>query len=368
MKSMTLPWMAAAAIGLVFAAGTATAARPSSGPPPIVPEVLGTSSNCTRSFGTGISSPMDGAALMVAGQGVGCTERQPRALLWSAATGMVDLGTIGEAGGGGAMAVSGDGTAVGYLGGAAAIAFVRPPGGPMEALPMLPDMIYAGASDVSQNGEFIVGSNSNDSEGHAVRWDRAGGTWAPTVIPSGSAAAVSNLGQVAGNVPVAGTFEERARIWTSSSTQELSQDDTRANGIDSEGTVVVGYRLADVTCRRPPCGKYPIPMVWTLQSGVWSEQELIALDGVDSEATAVARVNGETVIVGYGYTKRDAVMRAVYWKADAAGQYGAPIRLGGLDGNKASWARATGINTSGRIVGTSGNRRRGSFAVLWLLP
>jgi hypothetical protein len=39
-----------------------------------------------------------------------------------------------------------------------------------------------------------------------------------------------------------------------------------------------------------------------------------------------------------------------------------------LDGNKASWARATGINTSGRIVGTSGKRGRSSFAVLWLLP
>lgn len=115
-------------------------------------------------------------------------------------------------------------------------------------------------------------------------------------------------------------------------------------------------------------------MVWTLTNGSWVAQELAALDGVDSEASAVAEVNGETVIVGHGYTKKDAVMRAVYWKADAEGTYGAPTRLGGLDGNAKAFARAMDVNSNGLVVGYSGvlsqSPRRPStiVAVTWQLP
>jgi uncharacterized membrane protein len=114
-------------------------------------------------------------------------------------------------------------------------------------------------------------------------------------------------------------------------------------------------------------------MVWTLINDAWVGQELVALDGVDSEASAVAEVNGETVIVGYGYTKKDAVMRAVYWKADAQGSYGPPTRLGGLDGERRAFARATDINPSGQVVGYSGSRVNSPktgviVAVMWQLP
>ena len=152
---------------------------------------------------------------------------------------------------------------------------------------------------------------------------------------------------------------------------DLPGIDTRANGIDASGTVVVGYRLEDaVTCRRPPCGKYEIPMVWTLVNGTWVSQELIALDGVDSEAEAVARVDGQLVVVGYGYTKRDAVMRAVFWKADALGVFGMPARLAALGGGKGVWARAVDVNEHGQVSGSSGYVRQGSAAraVLWQLP
>jgi uncharacterized membrane protein len=100
---------------------------------------------------------------------------------------------------------------------------------------------------------------------------------------------------------------------------------------------------------------------------------LIALDGVDSEATAVAAVNGRTVIVGYGYTKKDAIMRAVFWQADELGNYGPPTRLAGVDGSSRSFGRATDINPAGQIVGYSGirtnNPRNGVVvAVMWTLP
>jgi uncharacterized membrane protein len=363
---------------LACLASSAHAAPPGSGTPQILPVVLGTSSNCAWSFGTGINGGTGQAPLQVTAQGGVCTEGQPRPVLWTESTGMLDIGVIGGAGGGSAEAVSDDGTAVGWLGGGVGLAFVRPLGGPMEELPKLAGMTYASANDISPNGQFVVGSSSREENGttigYAVRWDRSSGTWQPTQIPSGGAVAVSDSGAVVGSVAVAGsTTERRVRVWTDTGSVELPGIDTRANGISNDGSVVVGYRLEDVQCRRPPCGKYPVPMVWTLQGGTWVGQELIALDGVDSEASAVAEVNGRAVVVGYGYTKKDAIMRAVYWQADEQGSYGPATRLAGIDGNSKAFARATDINPAGQIVGYSGTRinsPRNSVVVtvMWTLP
>ena len=359
-------------------AHSATAAPPGSGTPQILPTVLGTSSNCAWSFGTGINSGTGQAPLQVTAQGGVCSEGQPKPQLWTQSTGMLDIGVIGGAGGGSAEAVSDDGTAVGWLGGGVGLAFVRLLGGPMEELPKLAGMAYASAGEISPNGQFIVGYSSRDENdtiiGYAVRWDRSSGTWQPKQIPSGGAVAVSDSGAVVGSVAVAGsTTEGRARIWTDTGSVELPGTDTRANGISADGTVVVGYRLEDVQCRRPPCAKYQVPMVWTLQGGTWVGQELIALDGVDGEASAVAEVDGRTVIVGYGYTRKDAIMRAVYWQADEQGSYGPATRLAGIDGNARATARATDINSAGQIVGYSGNgtnspRRSVFVAVMWTVP
>lgn len=120
-----------------------------------------------------------------------------------------------------------------------------------------------------------------------------------------------------------------------------------------------------------------VAMAWSIQTATAARpgaQELIALDGVASEANAVAEVNGETVIVGYGYTKKDAIMRAVYWKADAQGTYGAPTRLAGLNGSSGAYASAQDINSSGQVVGYSGILRKSPRipstiqAVIWELP
>jgi uncharacterized membrane protein len=357
---------------------SAIAAPPGSGAPQILPTVLGTSSNCARSFGTGINNGTQQSPLQVTAQGVACSASQPKPLLWTQSTGMLDLGTIGGAGGGSAEAVSDDGTTVGWLAGGVGLAFVRPLGGPMEELPKLAGMTYASADDISSNGQFILGFSSREENGqtigYAVRWEHSSGTWQPTQIDSGGAVAVSDSGAVAGSIAVVGSpTEARARVWTDSGSVVLPGIDTRANDISADGTVVVGYRLQDVDCRRPPCGKYEVPMIWTLQGGAWTAHELTALDGVDSEASAVAEVNGRTVIVGYGYTKKDAIMRAVYWQSDEQGSFGPPVRLAGLDGNAKSLARATGVNASGQVVGYAGIRtsspRNGVLVtVMWTLP
>jgi uncharacterized membrane protein len=362
MKNATRAALAvAAAVALLpsmAGAGKSAGAPPSGTATQVLPTSLGASSNCTGSSGSRINN---GGVypLQAVGQGSGCTNAQPRAVLWTASTGMVDLGTMAGAQGASAEGISDDGTVAGWLGGGVGLAFVRPFNGPMQLLGMMPGMIYASANDISANGDFIVGSNSTDSGGTAVRWDRTGADWSIRSIPQGSAVAVANNGAVAGS------HSGRARIWTPTSTTYLPGVDTRANHISSDGTVVVGFRWQP--CPQP-CGQYEVPMLWILKDGNWTERELQALDGVDSEARGVAKVNGQWVIVGYGYTMKDAIMRAVVWRPDALGNYGAPIRLAALGGRSSAWARAEGINSKGQVVGTSAGSGLTRFAVMWQLP
>lgn len=324
----------------------------------ILPVKLGTSSNCSSSYGTAINNASTAAPLQVAGQGSGCPGNQPRAILWTSSTGMIDLGTIGGALGASTEDVSNDGTAVGWLGGGVGLAFVRLLGGPMESLPILDGMIYADARAISPNGKYIVGSNSTDSASQAVRWDRLSGRWAPRALYPGDASGVSNNGAVVGSM------DNRARIWTESGLVTLPGTDTRALDISASGTVVVGFRWQPCPAS---CGKYPVPMVWTVKNGAWIAQELQALDGVDSEARGVELVNGKAVIVGYGYTNKDAIMRAVAWIPDNGGNYGAPIRLAAIGGRNSRWARAEDVNASGRVVGTSAYTGIKRLAVRWTL-
>jgi probable HAF family extracellular repeat protein len=346
-----------AAAGLCMQAAAA-AGKPGGGGQ-ILPVSLGASSNCSGSYGLGINNG-GYYPLQVVGQGSGCPGGQPRAVLWTSGIGMIDLGTLGGATGGSAEGISDDGTVVGWVsGGGIGLAFVRPLGGPAQKLEALVGMVYSDANAISANAAYVVGSSSTESEWHAVRWDRSSGTWKPTAIPSGGATAVSNSGAVVGS------DGGQARIWSGKASVVLPGIDTRANDINAPGTVVVGFRWQPCPA---PCGRYEVPMVWTLKNGTWSAQELQALDGVDSEASGVAEVNGQSIIVGYGYTKADAVMRAVAWKPDALGKYGAPIRLGALDGRSTAWAHAEDINSSGQVVGTSAGTGLSRYTVMWKLP
>ena len=80
----------------------------------ILPVSLGTASDCSGSYGLGINRG-GYYPLQVAGQGAGCPGYQPRAVLWSESTGMIDLGTLSAATGGSAEVISDDGTVGGWL-------------------------------------------------------------------------------------------------------------------------------------------------------------------------------------------------------------------------------------------------------------
>jgi hypothetical protein len=234
----------------------------------------------------------------------------------------------------------------------------------MEALP---GSVPVKALDIAANGAYIVATDANDV---GVRWDRADGTWQPTFLPSGSAFAVSDSGAVVGHVPVPGTTNElKARVWTTAGSVVLPGEDTRAYDIDARGVTVAGFRRVETACKRRPCPKYSVPMIWTLTDGTWVAEQLVSLTTDDCEATGVAEVNGQTVVVGIG---KDPIVRAVYWKRDSVTQkFGAPIRLGGLGGNTDAFSRAEGISTGGQVVGYSGvtiSNVSTTYAVIWQLP
>jgi hypothetical protein len=95
-----------------------------------------------------------------------------------------------------------------------------------------------------------------------------------------------------------------------------------------------------------------------------------ALDGVDSEAQAVAEVHGMNVIVGFGYTKQDGgILRPVAWVPAANGSYGAPLRLEPLGGDFKSWAEAVDVNRNGLVLGWSDRSATDwtTTAVVWPL-
>jgi hypothetical protein len=190
------------------------------------------------------------------------------------------------------------------------------------------------------------------------------------IIPSGTAVAVSDLGAVVGHVPVPGSANVlKVRIWTPSGSVVLPGEDTRAYDIDASGTTVVGFRRVETACKRRPCPKYSVPMIWTLVDGAWAAQQLTSLNTSDCEATGVAEVNGTTVVVGYG---KDPILRAVYWKRDPLTlQFSGPIRLGGLGSNLDAFSKAEGINAGGQVVGYSGvtiSNVSTTYAVIWQLP
>ena len=134
-------------LGLLIAVPAVLYAAP--GGAQILPVSIGASPECPSSDATGLNNKPYPNELQVTAFGWNCSGFGHHALLWSAATGTIDLAPPSPATGGHARAVSDGGTVVGVAqGGGVFAAFVRPPGGPAELLPILPDMIYSFAESI----------------------------------------------------------------------------------------------------------------------------------------------------------------------------------------------------------------------------
>ncbi len=247
-------------------------------------------------------------------------------------------------------------------------AWVKMPGQLPVEPPLLADMIYAGKMVVSARGDHIVGSNINASS-RAVRWTRNGSYWlAPEDIGPGEAYATSEDGSM-----VVGNGDGRPWVWTAKPAGGgelvLLDSGARAYDITHNGSMIVGG--LDKPCHPPAkCWIFPGPVYWVMENGQWRLHDLEALDGVDSEATDVAEVDGQPVIVGWGYSNMDGgILRPIAWLRQPDGNYGPPLRLFPLGGAFESWAQASDVNRNGEVVGWSDRSATDwtTEAVIWPL-
>ena len=254
-------------------------------------------------------------------------------------------------------------------------AFVLDPGGSPVRLGLLPDMIGVNHAVITELGDHVVGDNQSAdwSTYRAVRWTRTGSGWSdPEDLGPGSAVAANEDGSVIVGVsdPWAWEGDPGPWIWTEADGGTLTFLDPAADvrDISHDASIIVGSRPQP--CSNPEkCDFYPVPVYWVQEEGGWAMHDLEALDGVDSRAAAVALVNGEAIIVGYGYTKqKGGILRPVMWRPAADGSYGAPVRLESLGANFDSWSEALDINRSGIVLGWSEiEPYAGSSAVIWSL-
>jgi uncharacterized membrane protein len=255
-------------------------------------------------------------------------------------------------------------------------AWVIGPGSAMSQLALLDGTSHIDKAVISADGNFVVGSNSANQQAvpRAVRWAKDGGDWLPPQdLGRGQAVATTADGSivVGNNLGWGAGCDGGAWVWTDDgnggSRIELTAEG-QAKDITHDGSMIVG-------CRQKPCdpatgcATYPAPVYWSRQDGQWVQQDLEALDGVDSEAVAVAIVGGYPVILGYGFTNQQGgIMRVVVWIPEPDGTYGLPLRLEALGGNFESWSWPHDINRQGFVLGWSEVEPFGAAPpVLWSL-
>jgi len=339
---------------------------PGGGPKPATPQILpvslGAPADCSTTEGLNLNS--GGNGLTVVGTGW-CLNAHYAAVRWSPGFGMQYIALLPGSTGNTASAVSDDGTIVGWAVGTPGQAFVlEREAAVLQRLEPLPGMLHARADSISRQGRYIVGVTSTDTEFHGTAWTRnPAGAWQPVDLGIGSCDGVPGVADDGTTIVNIGTVAHTGRIG-SALLAALPGTDTVARAINSAGDWIVGYRLAPCTA---PCSKYPVPVYWTLQGSSWSGPvDLPALDGVDSEALGIAERSGAKLIVGYGYTNKDGIMRAVAWMQD--GSSFRLQRLAAIDGKGRAFAWASAVNDAGQVTGTSQGSGLARFAVLWQLP
>jgi uncharacterized membrane protein len=361
---------------LLACASTSVFAAKGSGKPPsegtaqILPVSLGAPGGCSGSEGRALNTGPTPTDTIVAA-GASCSGGTYLPYYWRNGTWTAIALLPGGLNSGYADAVADQPTASGdnrptitgsQIGGEKGLSFAAMPGRGSLTLPLVNGFVYANAAHITANGQRIVGSNSTDTASIAVRW-----TWRPTLAiwevaqlwpGPGAANRASDDGSVV--VGSGRVYMDGAAAATSLGTR------VGVNDISADGTFIVGYQNRDCTSN-PDC-EYPVPAYWTLSGGAWKMTYLTALDGVDSQARGVARVNGKMVIVGWGYTKKDAIMRAVAWLPDNLGRYAAPIRLAAIADRSSFSARAEDVNGHGQVLGVSADSGLNRKAVIWLLP
>jgi probable HAF family extracellular repeat protein len=251
---------------------------------PGAPPQYGTSS--PYSVANGVSG--DGST--VVGEALNAQNRV-EAFIWTAATGMVGLGTLPGATSSSATGLSSDGSTV--VGSSGNQAFIWTAATGMVGLGTLSGFTSSSATGVSGDGSTVVGSSGNQ----AFIWTAATG--------------MVGLGTLSG--------------FTSSS----------ATGVSGDGSTVVGYNLN--------AQGYQEAFVWTATTGMVG---LGYLPGTVSSVADGASRDGSRVV---GYSFNNSYQEAFVW-TPATGL----VALGYLPG--ATSSSATGVSSDGStVVGVSGD-------------
>lgn len=233
-----------------------------------------------------------------------------RPFRWSAATGLVDLGSFGGSLNS-AQGVSADGSVVaGYsMNAAGSYRPFRWQGGSLVELPMIAGARWGRALGVSADGNVVVGElGLGAGRRRAFRWVNGVGTQDLGILPGG-------------------------RDWSS------------AAAVSADGSVVVGSAQVGNTYRA---------FRWTPETGM---QHIDTLEGAFSHARAVS-ADGR-VVVGQ-WQALDNVQQAVFRWREGVGIES----LGGLPGS--NWTDVYGVSADGRIlVGQATTVNNNFVAVRW---
>jgi uncharacterized membrane protein len=345
----------------------------------ILPTSLGLSANCGSAWATDLNTDI-GHGFYVVAQGGSCTDPVPgaiHALLWSSGSGMTEILIEEINTGSSAEGISDTGIVVGWFVSDAGLTipfYLEPGASTASELPISSDMTWGNAQAISNNGRYIVGNSGNNTPGQdqAVRWQNINGYWQAVDLGFGACfntPGVSDDGTIIAN---SGYYDKdvlvgiaKVRTLTQMTWDDLPGVNIQVHGIAASGDWIVGHRNQPCQSR---CTTYPVPVYWKLVASGWTGPfDLPALDGVDSEAESIAQRGGKKLIVGHGYTKKDAIMRAVAWIEQPDGSFKL-TRLEALNGKSKSWASAVAINNVGEVVGTSQANGLTVQAVKWALP
>jgi hypothetical protein len=351
-------------------------AKPPAGTSQILPIRLGLPDECSSSAGYGMNdASLTSGQLVVVGQGNCSTATKPvrwQNGQWTDVFSFPISGIATDASND-SPGQTGKATVSGFVAGNDNLEFAQSPGSVPVRLPRLEGTtaFICHKLRISGSGEHITGcvNGPNFDEVNGVRWswsDLAG--WqAESLGLNFYPRAISRDGSV-----IVGNLDEQVKLWLSlpgGGGESLDVGNGFAEDINfsHEGslTMVVGYRANACS---GACTWYPVPVYWKETKSGWVRYDLSALDGVDSKAIAVADVDGKLVIVGTGFTRKDAIQRAVAWIPDSNGNYGQPLRLDAIDGRSKSWAVAVDINSNGVVLGNSHVGGWSHEAVLWILP
>ncbi len=241
--------------------------------------------------------------------------QHPNAYSWTAATGVVDLGTL--------------------------------PGGSESR-----------ATRVSDRGQIVgwadttsIPAGADSGIRHGFSWTAAGGMVDLGTFggSASTAAAVNDVGQVVGYSDLA-SGAWHAFLWTKAAGMRdlgtLGGSTSTAHAINEDGQVVG----QSTTAKDGPTHAFS----WTAAGGM---VDLGTLGGAISVARGVSN-NGE--VVGYSDTGGGTV-HAFSWT-----QAGGMVDLGPLPGDTSSYAEA--VNDSGQVVGWSVDAAGHDHAALWQLP